>query len=132
MAADRRLRWGLLVLVMIAGCSKKNATALDRVKDAVGSADALKPTDGSQFSAQRCEAGVIDGISVLLCEYPSMDASARGKHAAEKWLGESPTGVVLTNSSVLLAAADREHKDPKGKSIQQLGKRFLEAKPDAK
>jgi hypothetical protein len=118
---------GLAVALMLAAaaCSKKN-DKLALSKDRISAGSDVKPSDAATFSAQRCVAGPVSGVSVVLCEYGSPDALAQGKKAAEKWLGEATTGIVLDRETILLAAADRDHKDPKGEALQKLGKRFLE------
>ena len=108
-----------------AGCSKKNpnGAGLDDVRSALGKkwkADALTNVDPSKYSAQRCIGGPLEGLDVLVCEYGSVDATNRGKTAAESWVAQAVTGAALQNGRTVFAVADRGRVDPNGKLIHEM------------
>ena len=76
--------------------------------------------DPARFSAHQCVQGRLGGVDSLVCEYGSTEAVALGRKAGEDWVGQAPTGAVLTNGKTLLAVADRAHADPNGKTIHKI------------
>jgi hypothetical protein len=123
---------GLVVASIYAffGCSKKTegGPRLKQVNDALIGAgfklDSFRPADASRFAAQSCSAGVLDGVETVVCEYSSPDAEAAGKKAGEDWIGQAPTGTVLSNGHTLIALADRGHADPNGKTIHKISQAY--------
>lgn len=122
-------RW-IFVIAAAAGCSKEEgkpgapaASSRDGVLEA-WKQGGLAP---SAFAAatvavgKDCRSGTVNGVDVLLCEFPS-DAEAK---AAEEpglaWVGDA-TGISRAAGKVLIAAADRRKADPSGKTINQLTK----------
>lgn len=76
---SRALLLGALLLGAIACHHKKDGVA--HMDDVLGvfdghgwKASELPPTDAAKFSAQKCVAGLIDGIDAVLCEYGGPEA----------------------------------------------------------
>lgn len=112
-----------------AGCGKSGvAGEIARFTDAGHSVAAFATTDASALGAKECQAGTVDRISVLVCEYASSDTAGASQPAAERWAGETGTGVVLRRGKVLMGLADRNNADPTGKTISALTKLFRRAK----
>jgi hypothetical protein len=116
-----------ILLLTVGGCSKKpteGGVRLKQVNDAFVSAglklDTFHDVDPGRFSAQKCAGGTLEGVDTVVCEYGSADAVTRGKKAGEDWLGQAPTGSVLTNGNTVLALADRSRTDPNGKAINRI------------
>lgn len=122
-------RW-ILVIAAAAACSKEEARpGAPAASSRGGVLDAWKQGGlaPSAFAAatvavgKDCQSGTVNGVDVLLCEFPS-DAEAK---AAEEpglaWVGEA-TGISRAAGKVLIAAADRRKADPSGKTINQLTK----------
>lgn len=118
-----------LVALLSGGCGKSGvAGELAAFKDNGHNLSAFNETDAGALGAKKCQAGSIDQMAVLLCEYSSPDAAALGQGSAETWVGEAATAVVLRRGNMLFAAADRSGADQLGKTISALGKVFRRIK----
>lgn len=112
-------------LGLVAGCGKKGiAPELQVLKDAGRNVSAFSDTDATALRAKRCQAGTIDGVQALLCEYGSSDEAAQGLQAAQAWVSEAPTGLALQREILVLGLADRSNADPTGKAIDAITKVF--------
>jgi len=119
----------LLTLAMLSGCGKSGvAGELQAFTDNGHSVAGFNETDAGALGAKKCQAGTIDQMAALICEYGSTDAAALGQSAAETWVGEAATAVVLRRGNMLFAAADRSGNDPAGKTVSALGKVFRRIK----
>ena len=120
------LRVGLLLLLpMVQGCGKKGiAGEIQAFKDAGRSVSEFADTDASSMQAKRCQQGMIDQMSVLLCEYPSRDAATVDVRSASLWAGESTTWLALQRDKIVFAVADRAEVDQNGKTVAALTKVF--------
>jgi hypothetical protein len=63
-------------------------------------------------------------LETVLCEYGSAEAVRLGQRAAEGWLGQATTGLILDRGNTLLMVADRAHTDPNGRTLNKIGKAF--------
>jgi hypothetical protein len=115
----------LLAGVTFGGCGNKGiGNELHVFKEAGRAVSEFADVDGSALQAKKCQAGTIDNIAALLCEYASLEKANQGQAAAENWLGETSTGLVLRRELLLLALSDRNHTDPNGKAISAISKLF--------
>lgn len=122
---------GLLLTALLggAGCGGSGISAeVAAFKDSGHTVSALADTDPKGYGAKKCQTGMVDRLSVLLCEYASSDAAAEGQTAAEAWGTETSTVVVLRRGNTLFAVADRNHSDPDGKNISALSRVFRRTK----
>lgn len=123
------LTLGLAPLLGGSGCGGSGIAAeVAAFKDSGYTVSAFTDTDPKGFGAKKCQTGLVDRLSVLLCEFPNSDAAAGGQAAAEAWGTETATVVVLRRGSTLFAVADRSNADPDGKNISALSKVFRRAK----
>jgi hypothetical protein len=117
------------LLALLGGCGKSGvAGELAAFKDNGHAVSAFNETDAGALGAKKCQTGTIDQMAALICEYSSSDSAALGQNAAETWVGESATAVVLRRGNMLFAAADRSGADQLGKTISALGKVFRRIK----
>ncbi len=111
------------------GCSCSGiAHEVAALKDSGRAVSSFTDTDSSGFGAKKGQAGTVDRLSVLLCEYTNSDAAASGQAATEAWGSDTATVVVLRRGSTLFAVADRNQSDPDGKNISALSRVFRGAK----
>ena len=84
---------------------------------------AVKPTP---YSAAYCERGSVGGVETLVCEYADDGAITRGQQEIkDEWAKAGvQTAVAVRTKRTLLAAVDRERRDPNGKTINQLIQAF--------
>lgn len=116
---------GAIGVLGAAGCSKTGiAGELQIFKDGGRAVSEFIDLDASALGAQKCQAGTIDKIATLLCEYRSADAAAQGQTAAAGWFGQTSTALVLRKNQLLLGLADRNHSDQNGKSMLAISKIF--------
>jgi hypothetical protein len=119
----------VLTLTLLSGCGKSGvAGELQAFTENGHSVSGFNETDAGALGAKKCQAGTIDQMAALICEYGSSDAAALGQNAAETWVGEAATAVVLRRGNMLFAAADRTGSDPAGKAVSALGKIFRRIK----
>jgi hypothetical protein len=122
-------RW-ILVIVAVIGCSKeegKPGAPSASSRDAVVEAWKKGGLEPSAFTAatvaigKDCQSGTVNGVDVLLCEYPSDDEAKAAEEKGYVWVGET-TGISRAAGKVLVVAADRKKADPSGKTLNQLTK----------
>ena len=119
----------LATLALLSGCGKSGiAGELQAFTDTGHNVAGFNETDAGAMGAKKCQAGSIAQLAALVCEYSSTDAAALGQNAAETWVGEAGTAVVLRRGNMLFAAADRSGSDATGKTISALGKVFRRIK----
>jgi hypothetical protein len=123
------LRW-ILAIVAVAGCSKeegKSSAPSASSRDAVVEAwrkGGLAPsafTPATVALGKDCLSGTVNGVEVLLCEFPSEAEAKAAEEPGLTWVGET-TGISRAAGKVLIAAADRRKADPSGKTLNQLTK----------
>lgn len=115
----------LCISAFLVGCGKKGVEAeLQTFKDAGRNVSAFTDTNAAALGAQRCQTGTLDGVQTLLCEFGSSEAATAGLPAAQLWLGDAHSGLVLRRDLVILALADRNEADPSGQSMSSLIKIF--------
>lgn len=118
------LLWGTMP-----GCGKGGiAGEFSAFTDAGHTVSGIADVEASTFGAKKCQTSTVQGLSVLLCEYANVDAAALAQTAAEGWIGEAPSGVVLRRDSLLMACADRGHADTDGKILSSVGRVFRRLK----
>lgn len=111
--------------VTLTGCGKKGiAGELQFFKEGGRSVAEFSDIEAGPLGAKKCQAGTIDKVSALLCEYKSPEDATKGQEAAESWFGETSTALVLRRELLLLALSDRSHADPNGKAISAIAKLF--------
>jgi hypothetical protein len=125
---------GLLATVGLGACGKSNqATGVEDIKKVFAKegwkTDALVVQDPSRFSAQKCLAGPMEGLDVVICEYGSIEAVGQGKAGTEAWVGQAVTGVALENGRTVLGIADRGRADPNGKLVHKISAAYRALKP---
>ena len=81
------------------------------------------PAQGRE-NAQPLARGRVEQLDVLLCAYASPEAARKAEKKVEKFIAGAVSGAVRRSGAQLLAVADRDKKDLKGKQIQQLLKLF--------
>ena len=123
-----RARAALLPLLLLAaaGCGQKKGLAaeLSALQAAGHSTAGFAATEARPFQAKACQAGTLERVSAVLCEYGSVEALALGQQGAEEWIGQAAAGVVLRRDLYLLALADRDRADPNGRAVAAIGKTF--------
>ncbi|HET6279833.1 MAG TPA: hypothetical protein VFH73_02670 [Polyangia bacterium] len=82
--------------------------------------------DPARYGASFCENGRVNDLETLVCEFPDGNSLARGKQLlADEWGRQGvATGVTAQKGETLMAIADREHRDPNGKTINQIVSAF--------
>ena len=71
-----------------------------------------------------CQRGEISGVETTICGYESADAAKAAQPAGLSLVG-AVTGASLPRGKVLLVVADRNNRDPSGKTIHAVTKAFL-------
>jgi hypothetical protein len=114
---------GLIAFVALAACSGERSVATPR--DAVleaWKADKLAP---SALAAQTvafgkdCQGGAVEGIEILVCNYPSPAEAKAAEDAGLGWVGQA-TGASQARGAALVVLADRKKADPSGKTMNRL------------
>lgn len=119
----------LFAALSASGCGKSGIEGeLERFKSGGHNVAQFADTDVTALGAKKCQTGIVDQLSVLLCEYSSAEVAGQSQPAAERWGGEIGTVVVLRRGPVLFAVADRNKLDPQGKTISALSKVFRRTK----
>jgi hypothetical protein len=116
----------VLCVLLCVACSKADgagAGAIVAWKAAGLEPGAFQVADGKPFAGGACRAGSVNGIAVTVCEFASADAARRAEPAGLAQL-QGTTGLSLAEGKLLLVLADREHKDPHGKTINQIATVF--------
>lgn len=119
------LVFGLVFALGLSGCGKSGiAGELEVFKEGGRKVAEFSDIDAAPLDAKKCQAGTIDGVAALLCEYKTAEAATKGQAAAESWFGETSTALVLHREILILALSDRSHIDPNGKAISAIAKIF--------
>lgn len=130
-------RWSLgLAAAMIAslaaaaGCSKEEgkpntptASSRDGVLE-MWKKGGLAPSPLSATTVafgKDCQSGKVNGVDVLLCEYPSEADAKAAEDQGYTWVGDT-TGISRVAGKVLIVAADRSKADQNGRTLNQLTK----------
>ena len=124
-----QMLWLVLGFGLGGGCGKSGvAGELAAFKDSGHTISEFSDLDANGLGAKKCQTGIIDQLSALLCEYGSSENVQQGTSAAEKWAEGASTSIVLRRGPILLALADRSNADPQGKTLTALSKVFRHAK----
>ena len=116
-----------------AGCDEAPDAALHKVLSAWTQAE-LAPTGFDDFKNESlgkdalCKQGKVQGVETTLCQYPSVDAARAAYPAGLSYVGEI-TGLTLTSGKLLLIVADRDNKDPTGRTINKAAQIFSQNAP---
>ena len=114
----------ILVVLALAACGKsadKPATPSDAVL-AAWKAEKLAPAalaPASVAFAKDCQSGAIEGLDVLLCNFPTPAEAKAAEDQGLTWVG-SATGASQAHGAALVVLADRKKADPNGKTINKL------------
>jgi hypothetical protein len=102
--------------------------ALQAFTDIGYDTEAVKVVEPEPWSAGACSQGTISGLDVLVCEYATDDALAKGEQKInEDWNTVNVgTGVVVHTARTLMAVADSKNADPSGRAIARLLGAFRE------
>lgn len=126
------MRWLLatsLLIALAAGCGKDEGknTPQASSRDAVLEAWRKGGLAPSAFTAAKldfakdCQSGTVNGVDVILCEFPSDAEAKAAEDQGLAWVGET-TGIARAAGKILIAAADRRKSDPSGRTLNQLTK----------
>jgi hypothetical protein len=124
-----RLAAIVLLVAGMAACSKAAAddgaaqTVLGAWEKAGLDPAKFEPVDGKPLGDGRCRAGIVKGIAATLCEYPDAAGAKRAETAGLSQV-RNATGLSLAEGKLLLVLADRDHKDPNGKHMNEIAKAF--------
>jgi pyridoxine 5'-phosphate synthase PdxJ len=121
----------------LAACSRDERSAVKRTgssEDAMVAAwrkaglevSAFADADARPYSAQRCRAGTVAAVDVILCVYDTgEDAAAADDDAlAELQRMGVTTGAALTRGKTVLVVADRRAADPTGRTVNAITAAF--------
>lgn len=126
---------GLAVLLPM-GCSEESdtesAALLDAWKQAGLSPTVFIPAELESLRPGVCKQGKVDAIETILCKYEDAAAARAAQPKGLAHVGET-TGLALTAGPRLLIVADREGRDPAGRTINKIATAFRkhEAAPAA-
>lgn len=117
-------------LAVAAGCSKEEgkpntptASSRDGVLE-MWKKGGLAPSPLSATTVafgKDCQSGKVNGVDVLLCEYPSEADAKAAEDQGLTWVGDT-TGISRAAGKVLIVAADRSKADQNGRTLNQLTK----------
>jgi hypothetical protein len=123
-----RILLALLAAPTVLGACRGTPADIDGVTRQLASAghkvEGFQPADAAHLGARRCQAGRIDSLDALVCEYTD-EPSARSAHPrAEAWVGSAVTGIAVERGKLLLAISDRAHTDHDGRNITRIARTF--------
>ena len=112
--------------------SKSTAAAEEKPEDSIVAAwktagleaTSFEPMAGAGIASGTCVAGQVNQMDTVLCRYADDAAAEAAKPAGLTYIGET-TGVALSKGPYLFVIADRNKKDPSGKTIDKAAKTFL-------
>ena len=117
-----------IAFVLLVACGKDDATNVGELsRDKVVGAwkkGGLLPSPMSPATVdvgKDCQSGTVNGVDVLVCQYPTVDEAKAAEPKGLAWVG-SVTGMSQATGKVLVAAADRRKADPDGRTINQIMK----------
>jgi hypothetical protein len=111
---------------VLAGCSKASDTP-PSPRDAVlaaWKAEKLVPSGLAAATvafAKDCQAGAIEGLDLLLCNFATPSEAVAAEPQGEAWIGQA-TGSSQARGAGLIVLADRKKADPNGRLINKLMK----------
>jgi len=70
-----------------------------------------------------CNAGTVNGVDVVLCQFADAKAATAAESAALTWIDQA-TGAALANGEWQLVVVDRNNADPSGRTINAVAKAF--------
>lgn len=121
----------LLVVSALPACQRRPDDPLEAARKSLEHAGhrlgAFTPAAGSGLPARRCEAGHVDGVEALLCEFADEESARRAGSGAGGWIGTAATGLTVSEGRVALVLADRDRTDPAGRTLSKVAKSFREA-----
>ena len=127
-----RVGWMIALAALVAACGKDEKSGGTAASDdAVVAAwkkdglevSALTDADPKPYSAERCKAGTVSGVDVVLCSYDTgEDAKAAEEPALASLSGT--TGAALAKGARLLVVTDKRKADPSGRTINAVTKAF--------
>jgi hypothetical protein len=103
------------------GNSDKSGSARDAIVEA-WKGDKLAPsalTAATVTFGKDCQGGTVEGIDVLLCNFPSPAEAKAAEDAGLAWVGQA-TGASQARGAALVVLADRKKSDPNGRTINRL------------
>jgi hypothetical protein len=103
------------------GNSDKSASARDAIV-AAWKGDKLAPpalTAATVAFGKDCQGGTVEGVEVLLCNFPTAADAKAAEDAGLAWVGQA-TGASQARGTALLVIADRKKADPNGRMINRL------------
>jgi hypothetical protein len=130
------MRWILLIalvalVALVLGCGKDEAgkPGAPEASSRNGVIEAWKKggltpsplTAATVAFGKDCQSGTVNGVDVLVCQYPSDAEAKAAEDQALAWVGDT-TGIARAAGKVLVAAADRRKADPSGRTLNQLTK----------
>jgi len=71
--------------------------------------------------AKDCQGGTVEGVDVLLCNFPSSAEAKAAEDQGLTWVGGA-TGTSQAHGAALVVLADRKKSDPNGRTINRLMK----------
>ena len=71
--------------------------------------------------AKDCQSGTVEGVDVLLCNFPSPAEAKAAEDQGLTWVG-SATGESQAHGAALIVLVDRKKTDPNGRTINRLMK----------
>ena len=129
-----------LLLVLPTACRKKTGSAtpahpggtiradevLTAWRDAGLAPDKFTAMTPSPYGAAYCERGLVQGLDTIVCEFNSEETMKGGiALAKQEWSAfEVSTAMAVPNKKTALFVADRNRREPSGKSMRQMAKLF--------
>jgi hypothetical protein len=128
---NRALTLTALMGLSLLACDKEKGLKgeISALTGAGHTAAGFAASDPAPLRAKTCQAGTIDRLAALLCQFETADAVSGGQAGAEAWIGQAMTGVVLRREAFLLALADREQVDRNGKLLAAITRSFKRTPP---
>ena len=112
---------GALVAAHGACGGDKSASPRDAIVEA-WKGDKLAPsalTAATVAFGKDCQSGTVEGIDVLLCNFPTAAEAKAAEDAGLAWVGQA-TGASQARGAALVVIADRKKADPNGRLINRL------------
>lgn len=119
----------VLLALLAAACSKSEGPG-GAIADVIAAwqkagleTSTFATVDGKALGDGTCRAGTVRGVATTLCEFKGA-ADAKRAEAAGLSQVRDTTGLALAEGKLLLVVADRDRKDPSGKTINEIAKTF--------
>lgn len=93
---------------------------IDAAKKAGLTPEPFEAAAARPYKAQACKRGGIAKLDVLVCRYDDAKAAASHEKSFEQFLSGAVTGVVRKKGATVVAIADRDKTDLRGKTINKL------------